>query len=161
MARDWIDKGLRHSRERAEELRLASERRQHHVSLIKEQGPHVMRELLAEVRAVVDEYSQKAGTGAKDIKFEELPHEGFCVVSDVGHRLELQCRPSYEEQVVYCNLTRTDVQQTEPVERVFNLNFTVDDPDRVELREGNRVFRTVDDAVEFLMAPVLFPAISD
>jgi hypothetical protein len=157
MARDWIDEGLRHLQERAEQQRLASEHRHHQMSVIKEKGPVLMRGLLDEIRAVVDEYRSKARAGSQEIAFEELPHEGFFVTRTTQPKVDLQCRPGYEAQVLYCNMTRVDDHETDPVELVFSLDFGLDESDSVELREGPRVFKTVGEAVEFLLKPVLFP----
>jgi hypothetical protein len=113
--------------------------------------------VVTEVRAAIDEYKHAVQAAASDIEFEELPHEGFCVTRTTPPRVELQCRPSYETQVVYCNLTRSNDPPGEPVERVFNLDFAVDESERVVVREGARVLHTAGDVVEFLVKPVLFP----
>jgi hypothetical protein len=157
MARNWIQEGLQHTRDRAEQVRLAAERRTHQASVIKEKGPAVMRAVVTEVRAVVDEYKRAAQAAESDVEFEELPHEGFCVTRTTPPRVELQCRPSYETQAVYCNVSRSNDPPGEPVERVFSLEFAVHESERVVLREGARVFHTAADTVEFLVKPVLFP----
>jgi hypothetical protein len=161
MARNWIEDGLQHARERAEQLRLGAERRARQASVIRQQGPEVMRAVVAEVRAVIDEYKRAAQAAASDVEFEELPHEGFCVTRTTPPRVELQCRPSYETQAVYCNMTRSNNPPGEPVERVFSLEFTVNESERVVLREGTRVFQTAGDTVEVLVKPVLFPPLED
>jgi hypothetical protein len=161
MARSWIEEGLQHARERAEQLRLSAERRGHQAAVIKQQGPAVMRAVVTEVRAVVDEYQRAAETAASGVEFEELPHEGFCVTRTTAPRVELQCRPSYETQAVYCNMTRSNNPPGEPVERVFSLDFAVDESERVVVREGGRVFAGAADIVEFLVKPVLFPPLED
>jgi hypothetical protein len=159
MASDWIDEGLRHAQERAEQRRLASERRHHQTSVIKRRGPDLMRGLLAEVGAIIDEYRRKADPGGNEIEFEALPHEGFCVTKTTLPRVGLECRPDYEAHVLYCNMTRTGDQESDPVELVFSLYFTVDESDNVELRHGTRPFRSVNESVEFLLKPVLFPLV--
>lgn len=157
MAGNWIDEGLRHTRERADERRRALEDRQHRTSVIKGNGPDLMRRLVAEVAAIIDEYGRKAGSGSHEIEFEALPHEGFCVAKTTTPKVGLECRPDYEGHVLYCNMTRTDDPASDTVELVFSLDFVVDDSDNVELRHETRIFQRVDDAVEFLLKPVLFP----
>ena len=157
MARNWIEEGLQHTRDRAEQLRLAAERRTHQASVIKQKGPAVMRAVVTEVRAAIDEYKRAAKAASSDVEFEELPHEGFCVMRITPPRVELQCRPSYETQAVYCNMTRSNDPPGEPVERVFSLDFAVDESEQVVLRDGARVLHTAGDTVEFLVKPVLFP----
>jgi hypothetical protein len=157
MTRNWIEDGLQHARERAEQLRHGAERRAHHASVIKQEGPGVMRAIVAEVRAVIDEYQRAAQAAATDVELDELPHEGFCVTRTTPPRVELQCRPSYDTQAVYCNMTRSNNPPGEPVERVFSLEFAVDESDRVVLREGTRIFHAAADVVELLVKPVLFP----
>lgn len=121
----------------------------------------MMRQLLAEVRAVLDEFSQKAARAADaKLEFEALPHEGFCVTRTTRPRMGLECRPDYEAHVLYCNMTRTDDDAGDTVESVFSLNFILDESDTVELRYETRVFRTVEEAVEFLLKPVLFPPVA-
>lgn len=159
MARDWVDEGLRHTREPEEQQRLASQLRHHQASVIKEKGPDLMRGLVAEVRAVIDEYRRKAHGRNDEVEFEALPHEGFCVAKSKLPRVSLECRPDYEAHVLYCNVTRTDEPDRDTVESVFGLNFTVDESDHVELRQRSEVFQGVDEAVEFLLKPVLFPLV--
>lgn len=159
MARGWVDEGLRHTQEREEQQRLASQLRHHQASVIKEEGPDLMRGLVAEVRAVIDEYRRKAHGRNDEVEFEALPHEGFCVARPKLPRVSLECRPDYEAHVLYCNVTRTDEPDRDTVESVFNLNFTVDESNHVELRQGSEVFQGVDEAVEFLLKPVLFPLV--
>jgi hypothetical protein len=60
MARDWIDQGLRQLQEREEQQRLASKRRLDHAVVIKEKGLDLMRQLVAEVGAVVAEPTEGA-----------------------------------------------------------------------------------------------------
>jgi hypothetical protein len=116
-----------------------------------------MRELLAEVGATIDEYRRKADPGGNEIEFEALPHEGFCVTKTTLPRVGLECRPDYAAHVLHCNMTRAGDQESKPVELAFSLDFTVDESDNVELRRGTRPFRRVNEAVEFLLKPVLFP----
>lgn len=160
MPRDWIYEGLRHAREREELQRLAVERRLHQTAVIREQGPDQMRRLVAEVGAVVDEYRQTARAGNSEIEFEPLPGEGFCVTTFKLPRVSLVCRPDYEAHVVYCNMTRTDAHESNTQEFVFNLDITVDDSDTMALRHETRAFQTLDEVVEFLLKPVLFPPIN-
>jgi hypothetical protein len=161
MARSWVEAGLQHAREQAEQLRVAAERRAHQAAVVKDKAPGLMRAVLAEVAAVFEEYRRGASAFAAKIELEELPHEAFCVTRTARPRVDLQCRPSYETQAVYCNLTRTSGPDNEPVERVFSLDFTVDDADNVALREGSQTFPTAAEAVEFLVKPVLFPPLED
>ena len=161
MARSWIEEGLRHARERAEQMRVAAERRVHQASVIKQKGPEVMRAVLAELTAVLEEFTRAVPSAPRELEFEQLPHEGFCVTRTTAPKVDLQCRPSYETQAVYCNMTRANERESEPVERVFSLDFIVDESGNVALREGARVFHTAADAVEFLVKPVLFPAVED
>jgi len=158
MAHDWIDEGLRQMREREEQHRLASERRLHQTAVIKEKGPDLMRRLVAEVGTVVDEYRQRARLGSNQIEFEVLPREGFCVTRATFPRVRLECRPGYETQVVYCNMTRTDNHESAAQELVFSLGITVDESDKIVLRHETGAFQTVDEVLEFLLKPVLFPA---
>jgi len=160
MGRNWIDEGLRHTREREEEQRLASEQKLHRAAVIKEKGPDVMRRLVAEVGAVVDEYRNKARVGNDEVEFEALPREGFCVRKAKLPTVGLECRPVYEEHVVYCNMTRTDSHENDARELVFNLDITVDDSDKIALRHETRAFPTLDEVVEFLLKPVLFPPLN-
>jgi hypothetical protein len=159
MASDWIDEGLLHTRERAERLHLALEQNQHQSTVIKDKAPDLMRGLVAEVGAAIDEYRRKAHLVSSEIEFQPLPREGFCVTKGTPPRVALECRPDYEAHVVYCNMTRTVEQEREFVEFVFRLNFTLDESDNVELCSGTRVFHRVGEAVEFLLRPVLFPAV--
>jgi hypothetical protein len=160
VARDWIDEGLSHTREREEQQRLASERRLHQTAVIKEKGPDLMRRLVAEVGAVVDEYRHEARVGSHEIEFEALPREGFCVTKVKLPNGSLECRPDYEAHVVYCNMTRTDNEGSDAQEWVFSLDITVDDSDKIALRHETRAFQTLDEVVEFLLRPVLFPQLS-
>lgn len=160
MARDWLDEGLRQMREREEQRRLASERRLHEAAVIKEKGPDLMRQLVAEVGAVVDEYRQRAHPASHELEFEALPHEGFSVTRAKLPRVSLECRPGYETHVVYCNLTRTDNHESAPHELVFNLDMTVDNSDRIMLCHQTKAFNALDEVLEFLLKPVLFPPLN-
>jgi hypothetical protein len=157
VARDWIDEGLRHTQEREEEQRLASQRRLHQTAVIKEKGPDLMRRLVTEVGAVLDEYRHRARVGSNEIEFEVLPREGFCVTKTEFPRVGLECRPDYEAHVVYCNMTRADNHEGDTRESVFSLEMTADDSDTIALRHEARTFQTLDEVVEFLLKPVLFP----
>jgi hypothetical protein len=157
MARNWIERGLQEVREREQLYRAAAERRAHHAAVVKEKAPDVMRRLIAEVEASLDEYR---GLTRDGIQYEALPHEGFCVTRLMPPRVELQCRPDYESGAVYCNLSRTDDPETEPQELVFNLGFTVDDTDQVALCYEGRTFQTVAEAAELLLGQVLFPTLN-
>ena len=157
MARDWIDQGLRQVQEREEQQRLASKRRLDHAAVIKEKGPDLMRQLVAEVGAVVAEYRRKAPLSSNEIEFETLPHEGFRITRSTLPKVALECRPGYETHVVYCNMTRIDDRESDPQELVFNLDMTVDDSNRMALRHETAVFPTVGEVAEFLLKPVLFP----
>ena len=157
MARDWIERGLHQVREREQLYRAAAERRAHHAAVIKEKAPDVMRRLVAEVEASVDEYRRLAQDG---IQYEALPREGFCITRVTPPRVELQCRPDYELGAVYCNLSRTDDPETEPQELVFNLGFTVNESDQVALCYETRTFQAVAEAAELLLGQVLFPTLN-
>ena len=157
VARDWIEQGLRHAQEREEQQRTASQRRLHQAAVIKENGPDVMRRLVAEVGAVLDEYRHQTRPGGDEIEFEVLPREGFCVTKTKLPSVGLECRPDYEAHVVYCNMTRADNHEGDTRESVFSLDMTVDDSDKIALRHDARTFQTLDEVVEFLLKPVLFP----
>jgi len=159
MASKWIDEGLRHTRERAEQRRLASERRQHQTSVVKGKGPDLMRGLVAQVSAIIDEYRRKADAGGNEIEFDALPNEGFCVTKTTLPKSGLECHPDYEAHVLYCNMTRTGDRESDSVELVFSLDFTLDESDNVRLCHKTRMFESVDEAVEFLLKPVLFPVV--
>jgi len=160
MAPSWVDEGLRRTRERDEQQRLASERRHHHTSVIKEQGPSLMDAVVGEVRAVIDEYHRKVDAAGHQVEFEALPRGGFCVTRSILPRVGLECRPDYDAHALYCNMTRTEEQDSETVESVFNLNFFVDESNRVGLRHGTDLFHGVEQVAEFLLKPVLFPLVS-
>jgi hypothetical protein len=145
-------------REREEQLRLASERRLRHAAVIKAKGPGLMRRLVTEVAAVVDEYKRSAGAGSDEIAFEELPGDGFHVANARFPRVGLECRPGYETHAVHCSMTRTDDHESAPQEFLFNLGIRVDDSDNITLDHESRTFHTLDEVVEFLLKPVLFPA---
>lgn len=159
--REWIEQGLRHMREREEQLRFASERRLHHSAVIKEKGPDLMRRLVTEVAAVIDEYKHSARADGDEIEFEELPGDGFHVTRARLPRVGLECRPGYETQALHCNMTRTDDHESAPQEFLFNLDIKVDDSDRIALNHEARAFQTLDEVVEFLLKPVLFPVPND
>jgi len=156
VAHDWIDEGLRHTQEREEQQRLASLRRLHQTAVIREKGPDLMRRLVTEVGAALDEYRLRARVDSNDIDFEVLPREGFCVTKAMLPRVGLECRPDYDAHVVYCNMTRADNQEGDTRESVFGLDMTVDDSDTIALRHDARTFQTLDEVVEFLLKPVLF-----
>lgn len=157
MAHNWIDEGLQHASERAEGRRAAVEQRHHRTALIKEKGPELMRGIFTEIQAVIDEYRRKAGMGR--VEFQLLPREGFSVSRITPPRVGLECRPDYEMHALYCNLTRTVDLESEIVEWPFSLEFLANESDRVELRSGSRSFHEVDEVVEFLLKPVLFPSV--
>jgi hypothetical protein len=157
MAHGWIDEGLQHARERAEGRRVAVEQSHHRKTVIREKGPELMRGIFAEVQAVIDEFRHKAGAG--HLEFQLLPREGFSLTRVTPPRVGLECRPDYEMHALYCNMTRTADLEGEIVEWPFSLEFITDDSDRVELRSGSRTFHAVDEVVEFLLKPVLFPSI--
>ncbi len=157
MARGWIDEGLQHARERAEGQRVAVEQRHHRTAVIREKGPELMRGIFAEVQAVIDEYRHAAGAG--HVEFQLLPREGFSVTRVTSPRVGLECRPDYEMHALYCNMTRTADLESEIVEWPFSLEFIADASDRVELRSGSRAFREINEVVEFLLKPVLFPSV--
>lgn len=159
MTRGWIDEGLRQQRAREEQQRLASERRLEHGAVIREKAPDLMRRLVAEVAAAVSEYGERARVANDEIEFEELPHEGFSVRKTTFPKVALVCRPGYETHMVYCNRTRVDDHESDVQEIVFNLDIAVDDSNHVVLRHETAALPGVGDAVEFLLKPVLFPAV--
>jgi hypothetical protein len=159
MPRNWIEQGLQKTREREEAFRLASERRLEEAALIRDKAPDLMRRLVAEVRDILAEYGQKAPREGSALEFEELPQEGFCLRKSTFPRVTLECRPGYETHVVYCNRTRMDDHESEASELAFGLDMVVDDSNRIVLRHDSATFTTVADAVEFLLKPVLFPAL--
>ena len=157
MGRDWIDEGLRQTPEREQQWQLALERRRRQAATIAAKAPGLMRRLVAEVGAALDEYRKKSLVRADDIEFEPLPHEGFSITKASHPSVSLECRPSYEGQVLCCNLSRNDRDEGEIREWAFNLHFTVDDSDAVALRHEDRIFQNASDPAEFLLKPVLFP----
>ena len=159
MARDWIDQGLRQMRERDEQRRLASTRRLQKTAIIKEKGPDLMRQLVEEAAAAVNEYQQKAQADSIEVEFEMLPEEGFCVTRSAAPKVTLECRPGYETHAVYCNVTRMDDPESEPQEIIFSLEITVDDSDRIALRHETTTFPNIGEVAEFLLKPVLFPTV--
>jgi hypothetical protein len=148
---------VRQTPAREQQRQLASERRQRQAAMIAAQAPELMRRLVAEVGAALDEYRQKARAAADDIEFEPLPHEGFSITNTSHPSVYLECRPSYDGQVLHCNLGRTDRDEGEIRESAFNLHFTVSDSDVVALRHEGRIFQNASDPAEFLLKPVLFP----
>jgi hypothetical protein len=158
MGREWIDEGLRREQGREELWRLAGERRLRQTAAIEKEAPALMRQLVGEVAAAVEEYKVKTRLEDDVINYETLPQEGFWVTRDGNVRVALECRPAYGAHCVYCNMTCT-VGRTETRELAFNLRFTVSDSGRVELSYESRVFHSLDEAVEFLMKPVLFPSV--
>ena len=159
MAHEWIDRGLQQLREREERLRLAAEHRLHQAAVIKAKAPAVMGRLVAEVARAVDEYKQRAPRGSSDVEFEELPHEGFTVARTRFPRVSLECRPGYETHALYCNMTRTDDHESAPQELVFTVGMTADESDAIVLHHEARAFKNLDDVLEFLLTPVLFPTL--
>ena len=159
MGRDWIDEGLRHEPEREAQQRLDSEHYHHDTSVIKEKGPDFMHRLVREVRDVIEEYRCKAHGSNDEVHFEELPHEGFCVTKIPLPRVSLECHPDYEAHLLCCNMTRTDGRESEPTERMFSLGLTLNESGNVQLRQESRIFRTVDEAAECILKPVLFPLV--
>ena len=161
MERAWIDEGLRHEREREAQQLRRSENRHLATSVIKTQGPALMRRLVAEVGAVVDEYRRKAQIGGHDLEFATLPHEGFCLSKTRMPRVGLECRPDYDAHILSCNLTRTDDQESDPTEWMFNLDLALDAAGNITLHSGTRAFEGVDDAVQYMVRPVLFPLLDE
>lgn len=158
MARAWIEEGLRHTHERAEALRRDEGRRRHWHTLIEAQGPEVMRSLVTEVAAAVEDYRRAVPGPEGTVEFESLPREGFLALRVDTPRVTLQCRPDYAGQTVHCSLTRPGSRPSEVVEVPFNLHFTVAGSDRVCLRHGAHSFTDVARVAEFLLSPVLFPS---
>ena len=95
MGRDWIDEGLRQTPEREQQWQLALERRRRQAATIAAKAPDLMRRLVAEVGAALDEYRKKSLVRADDIEFEPLPHEGFSITKASHPSVSLECRPSY------------------------------------------------------------------
>lgn len=157
MPYNWIDEGLQHEREWADQQRVASKHRLQQTSVIKEKGPPLMRELVAQVGGAVDEYRRKARTSSTELEFTVLPHEGFSVAKLTLPRVALECRPDYEAHALWCNMTRIEDQESEPEERLFSLDFTADESNTIRLNYGTRAFQTVDEAVECVLKTVLFP----
>jgi hypothetical protein len=114
-----------------------------------------------EIGKAIEEYRQKAHVSDRDLQFEVLPHEGFCITKTALPRVVLECRPDYDAHTACCNLTHVFDQESEPVERLFNLTFSIDAGGNVALMHGNRILRQVDEAVEALLKPVLFPLWAD
>ena len=159
MERDWIREGLRSEPEREEQRRLLRDRRRQQKTLIEERGPHLARELLAEIAAAVDQFHAESGLDHAAMVFEPLPHEGFRLERTVPPRVALECRPSYTAGCIYCNTTREDDIEPEAREMAFVLRFNVTGSNLVALRHANRRFGTVSELVEYLLAPVLFPPV--
>ena len=128
--------------------------------MIKEKGPELMRRLVTEVGAAVDEYRHSARVSSSEIGFEPLPGEGFCVTKVELPSVSLECRPDYEMHVVYGNMTRTDHHESHTQEFVFSLDMVVDDSAQIMLRHQMSTFPTLDAVVEFLLKPVLFPPVN-
>jgi hypothetical protein len=72
--------------------------------------------------------------------------------------VHLECHPSYEGQVLYCNLGRIDRHEGENHQWAFNLHFTVSDSDVVALRHEGRILQNAIAPAEFLLKQVLFPS---
>jgi hypothetical protein len=159
MGREWIDDGLRQTPAREQQRQLAAEHRRHQAAVIAAKGPELMRHLVAEMGAALEEYRQKASTRADAITFERLPQDGFSLTKASFPKVSLECRPDYAGQVLLCNLSRTDKEEDEVRVRelAFTLHFAVSDADVVALRREPRVFDRASDAAEFLLEPVLFP----
>jgi hypothetical protein len=157
MPRNWIDEGLRNERVHAEQQKLVQERKLRHAAVIQDKGPALIRELVTDIAAAVSEYHDKSGGGSSAVRFEALPHEGFFIERPVPLRVQLECRPDYAGEVIYCNMTSGEGRQPEAYERAFTLHFVVDESDNLGLRHENRALRTIDEVVEFLVRPVLFP----
>jgi hypothetical protein len=159
MGRAWIDEGLRQTPTREQQRQLASKHRQQQAAVIADKGPELMRQLVAEISAALDEYRQKAATRADAITFGRLPQDGFSLTKASFPKVSLECRADYAAQVLYGNLSRTDQEAHEirVRELAFTLQFTVSDGDVIALRREPRVFHHVSDAAQFLLEPVLFP----
>jgi hypothetical protein len=157
MSRAWIEEGLRHTRDREEALRRDEGQRHHWQALIERHGPDVMRALVAELEAAVQDYRRATGDREGIVEFQSLPREGFVVSRTEAPRATLQCRPDYTSQAVYCNLARVGSRPDEMIEVPFNLYFTVSDANQVGLRHGAQTF-DVARAAAFLLTPVLFPS---
>ena len=129
MGREWIDEGLRQTPAREQQRQLASEHRRHQATAIAAKAPELMRQLVAEIGAALDEYRQKASTRADAIAFERLPQDGFSLTKASFPKVSLECRPDYAGQVLLCNLSRTDKDEHEIKVRelAFTLPFTVSD----------------------------------
>jgi len=159
MNRTWIREGLRHVREREDALKRDHGRLHHWQALIDARGPDLMRQLVDEIGAAIEDFRELTGQ-AHEIRMQTLPRGGFLVSRTAGHSVTLQCRPDYAGHTVCCNLARTVDGQSTLVELPFNLHFTVDDHDRVGLRHGAQRFADVPRVAEFLLTPVLFPSAS-
>ena len=161
MGRAWIDEGLRQTPAREQQRQLASEHRRHQAAVIAAKAPELMRQLVAEIGAALDEYRQKASTRADAITFERLPQDGFSLTKASFPKVSLECRPDYAAQVLYGNLSRTDQEAHEirVRELAFTLQFTVSDGEAevIALRREPRVFHHASEAAQFLLEPVLFP----
>ena len=157
MAPDWIDEGLRREREAEHQQRLRLEHRRDESAVINEKAPRLMQDIVRAIGSAIEEYRRKASVDETELQFEVLPHEGFCVNKITLPRVVLECRPDYDSQVLCCNMTRVDDHASEPVERVFNLAFSVDTSNNIALTKGTRTLQRVDEAVETLLIPVLFP----
>jgi hypothetical protein len=159
--RAWIDEGLRQTPAREQQRQLASEHRRHQAAVIAAKAPELMRQLVAEIGAALDEYRQKASTRADAITFERLPQDGFSLTKASFPKVSLECRPDYAAQVLYGNLSRTDQEAHEirVRELAFTLQFTVSDSEAevIALRREPRVFHHASEAAQFLLEPVLFP----
>jgi hypothetical protein len=158
MGRNWIDEGLRQAPAREQERQLASERRHRQAATIAAGAPELMRQVVAEIGAALEEYREKAA-GSDDVELERLPQEGFSVTRSGFPKVYLECRPDYAGQVLYCNISRTDREDAEMRVRelAFTLHFIVSDADAVALRREPRTFQNAGEAAEFLLEPVLFP----
>ena len=159
MGREWIDEGLRQTPAREQQRQRASEHRRQQAAVIAAKAPELMRQLVAEMGAALEEYRQKASTRAAAITFERLPQDGFSLTKASFPKVSLECRPDYAAQVLYGNLSRTDQEAHEirVRELAFTLQFTVSDAEVIALRREPRVFHTASEAAQFLLEPVLFP----
>jgi hypothetical protein len=145
-------------RELEEQRRVATERRLHHAAVIAEHAPDLMRRLVKEIEAAVQEYKRRAPLGGPEIEFEALPGEGFLVARTKLPKVSLECRPGYETHLLYCNMARTDDHDSAPQEQIFSLRMAVDDKDSIALSHDMTTFKSLNDVLEFLLKPVLFPA---
>jgi hypothetical protein len=161
MAHDWIDDGLRHEREREADHRLACARRHQEAAILASNGPALMREIRRAVEGIVEAYRQKTAGDVRTIEYEALPHEGFSVAKLRLPTVAFECRPDYAARVLACSMTRTEDEDSDPTEWLFNLAFAVTDTDAVQLHHDGQPFEDADAAAACLLTPVLFPLLED